>query len=289
MHHSFAAGPGLYFVISRAVSGWQSCLPKQGVPERDSPDRGSSVAHLSYAVASPSPGRTAGRKSLGQLVRSRPSDPSPLPPSIPEGMGRTCRLAGDTPTARRRAVQHSHLRLRPRGTSASGVRAASSGSGRGTGSQGHRSCGVWRKAQLLFIWPRRRNSSFFPPVGGKVKLCGGVWPDLEGGVRGGAYATWSGLVVIVCWVAKSCPTLWLHGLQRTRLPCHSLSSRVCTNPCPLSRWCSLTVSSSAGPPSFTLSLFQHRGLFPVSRLFAYGGQSSEASATVLPVTLQGWA
>ena len=31
-----------------------------------------------------------------------------------------------------------------------------------------------------------------------------------------------------CSVAKSCLTLWLHGLQHARLPCPSLSSRVCS-------------------------------------------------------------
>ena len=32
-----------------------------------------------------------------------------------------------------------------------------------------------------------------------------------------------------CSVTKSCLTLWLHGLQRTRLPCPSLSPWVCSN------------------------------------------------------------
>ena len=37
------------------------------------------------------------------------------------------------------------------------------------------------------------------------------------------------------------------GLQPTRLPCPSLSSRVCSNSCPLSQWCHPTVSSSVTP------------------------------------------
>ena len=36
-------------------------------------------------------------------------------------------------------------------------------------------------------------------------------------------------------------SLWPHGLQHTRLPCPSLSPRVCSNPCPLSQWCYLTI------------------------------------------------
>ena len=44
----------------------------------------------------------------------------------------------------------------------------------------------------------------------------------------------------------------------------------------------------SSPPS--LSLSQHQGLFPVSRLFTSGGQSirASASASVLPVNMEGW-
>ena len=38
-----------------------------------------------------------------------------------------------------------------------------------------------------------------------------------------------------------------HGLQHARFPCPSLSPRVCSNSCPLSRWCHPTISSSAAP------------------------------------------
>ena len=37
-----------------------------------------------------------------------------------------------------------------------------------------------------------------------------------------------------------------HGLQDARLPCPFLSPRVCSTSCPLSQWCHLTISSSAG-------------------------------------------
>ena len=36
-------------------------------------------------------------------------------------------------------------------------------------------------------------------------------------------------------------------LQHARLPCHSPSPRVCSDSCPLSRWCCLTISSSVAP------------------------------------------
>ena len=48
-------------------------------------------------------------------------------------------------------------------------------------------------------------------------------------------------------VPKSCPSV---KLQHTRLLCPPVSPRVCSNPCLLSWWCSLTMSSSAAPLSY---------------------------------------
>ena len=55
--------------------------------------------------------------------------------------------------------------------------------------------------------------------------------------------------------------LWPHGLQYTRLPCPSLSPRVCSNSCPLSRWCHPATSSSVVPFSSSPQSFQYQGLF----------------------------
>ena len=88
----------------------------------------------------------------------------------------------------------------------------------------------------------------------------------------------------------SCVWLWPHGLQHSRFPCFPLSSGVCSNSCPLSWWCYLTISSSVSPFSFCLQSFPASGSFPVSQLFASGGQSigASASASVLSVNIQGW-
>ena len=56
-------------------------------------------------------------------------------------------------------------------------------------------------------------------------------------------------------------SLWLHGLQHSRLPGPSPSPRVCSNFCPLSWWCHPTVSSSVVLSSFCLQSFPHQGLF----------------------------
>ena len=84
-----------------------------------------------------------------------------------------------------------------------------------------------------------------------------------------------------CLVTKSCLTLGPHGLQHTRLPRPSLSPRVCSNSCPLSRWCYLTISSSATLFSSCPQSFPASGSSPVSQLFASGSIGASASASVL--------
>ena len=84
--------------------------------------------------------------------------------------------------------------------------------------------------------------------------------------------------------------LWLHGLQYAMLPCPSLSPWVCSDSCPLSWWCYLSSSSSATSFSFCLQSFPVSGSFSMSWLFASGGQSMGASASVsvLPMNIQDW-
>ena len=91
-----------------------------------------------------------------------------------------------------------------------------------------------------------------------------------------------------CSVAQSCLTLCkAHGLQHTRLACPSPSPGVCSNSSPWSWWCHPTISSSVIPFSH-LQSFPASGSFPMSQLFTSGGQSIGASASVLPVNIQGW-
>ena len=81
-----------------------------------------------------------------------------------------------------------------------------------------------------------------------------------------------------------------HRLQHTRPPCPSPSPRVCSNSCPSSQWCHPNISSSVVPFSSCLQSFPASGSFPMSQLFASGGQliGASASASVLPVNIQGW-
>ena len=81
-----------------------------------------------------------------------------------------------------------------------------------------------------------------------------------------------------------------YALQHTRLPCPSPTPGACSNSCQLSQWCHPIISSSVIPFSSCSQSFPASGSFPMSRLFTSGGQSigASASASVLPVNIQGW-
>ena len=81
-----------------------------------------------------------------------------------------------------------------------------------------------------------------------------------------------------------------HELQHARPPCPSPTPGVHPNPCPSSRWCHLTISSSVIPFSSCLQSFPTSGSFQMSQLFALGGQNigASASAAILPIHIQGW-
>ena len=80
-----------------------------------------------------------------------------------------------------------------------------------------------------------------------------------------------------------------HGLQHARLPCPSPTPGACSNPCPSSWWCHPAISSSVVPFSFCPQSLPASESFPMSQLFAWGGQSAGASAlaSFLPKKSQG--
>ena len=85
-------------------------------------------------------------------------------------------------------------------------------------------------------------------------------------------------------------SLWPHEPQHTRCPCLSPTPRVQTNPCPSSRWCHPTISSSVIPFSSCPQSFPASGSIQMSQLFTSGGQSIRVSAStsVLPMNTQDW-
>ena len=91
-------------------------------------------------------------------------------------------------------------------------------------------------------------------------------------------------------VSQSCPTLRPHVLQHARPPYPSPTPGVHPDPCPSSRWCHPTISSSVVPFSSCPQSFPASGSFPMSQLFISGGQiiGVSASTSVLPMNIQDW-
>ena len=81
-----------------------------------------------------------------------------------------------------------------------------------------------------------------------------------------------------------------HESQHTRPPCPSPTPGVYSSPCPSSRWCHPTISSSVVPSSSCPQSLPASGFFQMSQLFASGGQSTglSALASVFPMNTQDW-
>ena len=79
-------------------------------------------------------------------------------------------------------------------------------------------------------------------------------------------------------------------LQHTRPPCPSPTPGVYPNSCPSSRRCHPAISSSVVPFSSCPQSLPASESFPISQLFAWGGQSTGVSAlaSFLPKNTQDW-
>ena len=79
-----------------------------------------------------------------------------------------------------------------------------------------------------------------------------------------------------------------HELQHARPPCLLPTPRVHPNPCPLSRQCHPTISSSVVHFSSCPQSFPASGSFQISQLFTSDGQTIgvSASTSVLPMNTQ---
>ena len=96
--------------------------------------------------------------------------------------------------------------------------------------------------------------------------------------------------------AQSLSRVWHFATPRIAAPQASLSITpspthgVYPNSCPSSRWCHPAISSSVVPFSSCPQSLPVWGSFPMSQLFALGGQrfGVSASASVLPMNTQNW-
>ena len=117
-------------------------------------------------------------------------------------------------------------------------------------------------------------------------LCGNLNGWDEGKERGSGGRGY----MYCCSVAQLYPTLWdpMDCSTADFLVFHYLMSL--PNSCPLSPWCYSTISSSGAPFSSCPQCFPATKSFPMSWLFASGGQSigASASASVFLVNIQDW-
>ena len=86
------------------------------------------------------------------------------------------------------------------------------------------------------------------------------------------------------------PLLVPHESQHTRPPCPSPTPGVHLDSHPSSQWCHPAISSSVVPFSSCSQSLPASESFPMSQLFAWGGQSTGVSdlASFLPKKSQGW-
>ena len=83
-------------------------------------------------------------------------------------------------------------------------------------------------------------------------------------------------------------SLWPHESQHARPPCPSATPGVHSNSCPSSQWCHPAISSSVVPFTSCPQSLPASESFPMSQLFASGGQSIKvlALASFLPKNTQ---
>ena len=79
-----------------------------------------------------------------------------------------------------------------------------------------------------------------------------------------------------------------HGLQHATPSCPWPSPKVCPSSCPLHRWCHPAISFSDALFSSYPQSFPASRTFKMSQLFSLGDQNTSPSASVLPMSIQGW-
>ena len=85
-------------------------------------------------------------------------------------------------------------------------------------------------------------------------------------------------------------SVWPHESQHARPPCPSPTPGVHLDSRPSNQWCHPAISSSVVPFFYCPQSLPTSESFPMSQLFAWGGQSSGVSAlaSVLPKNIQDW-
>ena len=96
------------------------------------------------------------------------------------------------------------------------------------------------------------------------------------------FSSRSSIVFIQFSLSVMSNSLWPRGLQHAWLPCLSPIPGACSNSCPSSWWCHLTISSSVIPFSSCLQSFPASGSFPESVLHIRWPEHWSFSLTISP-------
>ena len=104
------------------------------------------------------------------------------------------------------------------------------------------------------------------------------WANTDQQTRIVQYLFWGWVSQFSCSIVSN--SLQPHVSQHARAACSSWTSGVHSNWCPSSQWCHPAISSSVVPLSSWPQSLPASESFPMSQLFAWGGQSTGASALV---------
>ena len=124
--------------------------------------------------------------------------------------------------------------------------------------------GWYLTSKRIGVWEIKFTRVKFTSLATRGKYKAGCLKEPWLEIRSGWYYSFglSDLKNICCSVPSSCPTLCdPMDCSMPGFPCPSLSPGVCSNSCPLSWQCYLTILSSDVHFSFAFNLFQHQGLF----------------------------
>ena len=110
--------------------------------------------------------------------------------------------------------------------------------------------------------------------------------------KGLTFWSWHTLTSVQFSRSVMSDSLWPHGLQHARPPYPSPAPGIHSDSCSSSQWCHPAISFSVIPFSSFPQSLPASEYFPMSQLFAWGGQNTgvgvSALASVLPKKSQGW-
>ena len=159
---------------------------------------------------------------------------------------------------------------------------------------GHFTCQLTQRTRVSTSWRSYPNQIIIPDSSPWVLFCFlRIWQallNMESWIKSWNYTKESYIFSVQFSRSVVSDSLRPHESQHARPPCPSPTSRVHSDSRPLGQWCHPAISSSVIPFSSCPQSLPASESFPMSQLFAWGGQSTGVSAlaSFLPRNTQGW-